>query len=204
MGGSDLFLSELLQKEMETSFGKRVMKKLRKILFEKYDMTLSETMDDFVKIDEILKEVIGGKSKNKIRLILNNFCSLKQNNGKKGNVIILYDDKMKYAILDIMGDHDYREILDVLMHKPLTSYELLDKIGIPQATAYRKIDTLVNVGFLIEDKKIQGTSGRPAIKFATFYHELSINLVKNKITVEVRISRNMLKNSTILSTIYGI
>ena len=85
---------------------------------------------------------------------------------------------MTEMILDMLGDKDYRKILDMLIDKSMTSYEILNKIDIPQASAYRKIEALVNAGLLVEDEKIQGNSGRPAVKLATLYHGLDMNVVK--------------------------
>ena len=138
-----------------------------------------------------------------LRSVLNDFCSLK-NKGKKDSLVILNNPKMTEMILNMLGDKDYRKILDMLIDKSLTPYEILDKIDIPQASAYRKIDALVNSGLLVEDGKISGEAGRPAIKLATLYRGLDINIVKNKVTVQVKISRNMLQKSTIFSTLYSV
>ncbi|HEY4680254.1 MAG TPA: helix-turn-helix domain-containing protein [Nitrosarchaeum sp.] len=203
MGGFDSLLSDLLRKETESYLGKNTINKIEKRLFEKYGITLTESMEDFAKLDDVLKEIFGGGSRGMLRSVLNDFCSLK-NKGKKDSLVILNNPKMTEMILNMLGDKDYRKILDMLIDKSLTPYEILDKIDIPQASAYRKIDALVNSGLLVEDGKISGEAGRPAIKLATLYRGLDINIVKNKVTVQVKISRNMLQKSTIFSTLYSV
>ena len=203
MGGFDSLLSDLLRKETESYLGKNTINKIEKRLFEKYGITLTESMEDFAKLDDVLKEIFGGGSRGMLRSVLNDFCSLK-NKGKKDSLVILNNPKMTEMILNMLGDKDYRKILDMLIDKSLTPYEILDKIDIPQASAYRKIDALVNSGLLVEDGKISGKAGRPAIKLATLYRGLDINIVKNKVTVQVKISRNMLQKSTIFSTLYSV
>ena len=111
---------------------------------------------------------------------------------------------MTETVLEMLGDKDYRKILDLLIDKSLTPYEILKKIKMPQASAYRKIETLVNVGLLVEDEKISEYVGRPAIKLTTLYRGLDMSIVKNRVTVQVKISKNMLQKSTILSTQYSI
>jgi predicted transcriptional regulator len=204
MGGFDSLLSDLLRKETESYLGKTTVSKIEKRLFEKYGMTFTESMEDFAKLDDVLKEIFGGGSRGMLRSVLNNFCNLKKNIGRKDSLVILNDPKMTERILEMLGDKDYRKILDMLIDKSLTSYEILDKIDIPQASAYRKIDALVTAGLLVEDGKITGDIGRPAVKLATLYRGLDINIVKNKITVQVKISRNMLQKSTIFSTLYSV
>lgn len=93
----------------------------------------------------------------------------------------------------------------MLIDQSMIPYEIFDKVDIPQASAYRKIDALVNSGLLVEDGKVPGNStGRPAVKLATLYRGLDINIVKNKVTVQVKISRDMLQKSTIFSTLYSV
>lgn len=204
MGGFDSLLADLLRKDIVSHLGKKTVNKLEKRLFEKYGMTLTETMEDFEKFDDVLSEFFGRGSKGIVRSVLNNFCSLKKNKGKKDSLVTLHDPKMTEMILDMLGDKDYRKILDMLIDKSMTPYEILNKIDVPQASAYRKIEVLVNAGLLVEDEKIQGNSGRPAVKLATLYRGLDMNIVKNKVTVQVKISRDMLQKSSILCTLYSM
>ncbi|QLH07134.1 helix-turn-helix transcriptional regulator [Nitrosopumilus ureiphilus] len=111
---------------------------------------------------------------------------------------------MTEIILEMLGDNDYRKMLDMLIDKSMKPQEILNEIDIPQASGYRKIEALVNAGLLVEDEKIQGTSGRPAVKLTTLYRGLNMNVVKNRVTMQVKISRSMLEKSTILSTLYSV
>lgn len=203
MGGSDILLSSILKNEIEKFLSKKVLIKLERRLFEKHNMTLTETMCDFKYLDDVLSEFFGRGSKGIIRSILKNVCKIKTNTRKNDNIIILHDPQITENIVDILGDRDYRNILEQLMDKPLTAYEMLDKISIPMASFYRKIQVLVNMGLLVESEKIQGKSGRPAIKLETLYRGLDFNIVQNKITVKIKISQNMMKKSTVLNSLYN-
>lgn len=204
MGGFDSLLSDLLRKEIELSLGKKVINKLEKRLFEKYGMTLTESMEDFEKFDDVLREIFGKGSLGMIRSVLDNFCSLRKNKGRKDSLVTLYDPKIIEIILNMLGDKDHRKILDMLIDKSLTPQEIQNRIDIPQASAYRKIEALVNTGLIVEDEKIYGNNGRPAIKFTTLYRGLDMSIVKNRVTVQVKISRDMLQKSTIFCTQYSV
>ena len=204
MGGFDSLLSDLLRKEIEASLGKITINKIEKRLFEKYGMSLTESMEDFEKFDDTLQETFGGGSHGMIRSILNNFCHLKKSSGRKDSFVTLYDPTLTEKILEMLGDRDYRKILDMLIDKSMTPYEILKKVKIPQASTYRKIEILVNSGLLVEDSKVSGNSGRPAIKLTTLYRGLDLNVVKNRVTVQVKISRKMLEKSSVFSTQYYV
>ena len=205
MGGLDLFLSDLLRKELKSFLGKKMINQIEKRLFEKYDMTLRESMDDFEKFDKTLREFFGTGSKGVVRSVLGNFCKVKKIKGSKNQIILLQDENMTEKILEMLGDKDYRKILDMLIDKPHTTYEILDKTDIPQASAYRKVESLVDAGLLVEDSRVPGERGRHSVKLTTVYRGLDLNIIKkNKVTVKVRMSKDMLKKSTILTTQYSI
>lgn len=204
MGGLDLFLSDLLRNEIESFLGKKTINKIEKRLFEKYGLTLRESMEDFEKFDDVLCEIFGAGSKGVIRSILSDLCNLKKSKGRKDSLVTLHDPNLTEKILEMLGDKDYRKILDLLIDKSLTSYEILDKVEIPQASAYRKIEALVDSGLLVENGKASGNRGRHAIKLTTLYRGLDMSIVKNRITVQVKMSKSMLQKSTILSTQYSV
>lgn len=204
MSGMDRLVAEIFRKDIENNLGKKTIRQIEKRLFEKYGITLAESMNDYAKFDVILQEFFGNGSRGMIRSILSNLCKLQKNNNRRDATITLYNPSLTEKILELLGDSDYRKILDMLIDKSMTTYEILDKTDIPQASAYRKIDALVDAGLLIEDQKILRNIGRPAIKLATLYRGLDMNIVKNRITVQVKISRNMLQKSSVFCTLYSL
>lgn len=198
-------IADLFRKEIESDLGKRTLKKIEKRLFERYGITLTESMNNFAKFDHILHEHFGRGSKGMIRSILNNLCSLEKNTKKSDSLVTLHDPHITEMILEMLGDRDYRMILDMLIDKSMITYDILDRLDIPQASAYRKIDALVRSGLLVEDGKILlSETGRPAVMLTTLYRGLDVKIVKNKVIARVMISKKMLAKSTILNTVYSL
>lgn len=205
MGGYDYLISELFKKEIESHLSRNVIKKVEKRLFEKHGITLTQSMTEFEKIEQILEEYFGKGAKGMIRSILGNLCSFKKNTGRADSVVTLHDPKLIEMVLDMLGDGDYRRMLDMLIGNSMTPFEILKKMGIPQASAYRKIDTLQKAGLLVEDGKIHmSESGRMASRLTTLYRGLDMKIVKNRVTVEIKLSRAMLAKSSILCSLYSI
>lgn len=202
MGGLDYLIADIFRKEIESTLGRNTVKKIEKRLFEKYGITLTESMNDFEKFDHILRETFGRGSKGMLRSILDNLCKVERN---KNNRVTLHDPNLTETILEMLGDRDYRKILDMLIGKSMIPYEILKKIDIPQASAYRKIDALVKAGLLVEDGKVLPSEmGRPAIKMTTLYRGLDMKIVKNRVSVEVNLSKDMLSKSSVLCTLYSL
>ncbi|MCV0366013.1 MAG: winged helix-turn-helix domain-containing protein [Nitrosopumilus sp.] len=204
MGGLDLLLSDLLRNGIESFLGRKAIDKIEKRLFEKYGLTLRESMEDFEKFNDVLYEIFGAGSKGMIHSVLSNLCNLKKSKGRKDSLVILHNPNLTEKILGILGDRYYRKILDLLIDKSLTAYEILDRVEIPQASAYRKMEVLIESGLLVEDGRVLGNRGRHAIRFTTLYRGLDMSIVKNRITVQIKMNKHMLQKSTILSTQYSV
>lgn len=204
MGGLDYLIADLFRSEIEEDLGKRTTKKIEKRLFEKYGITLTQSMNDFAKFDDTLREFFGKGARGMIRSTLRRLCSLDRSKGKKDASVTVHDPNLTETILEMLGDRDYRRILDMLICKTMTSQEILKNLDIPQASAYRKIDALVDAGLLVEDGKIVPESGRPTILLTTVYRGLDMRIEKNQVIVQVMLNKRMLAKSTILSTVYSL
>lgn len=204
MAGMDCLIAEILRKNIETNLGKKTIRQIENRLFEKYGITLTESMNDFSKFDKVLQEFFGSGSKGMIRSMLNNLCKMKKISGKKDVLVTVHNPNLTETILEMLGDSDYRKILDELIGKSRTTYEILDNLDMPKTSAYRKIEMLVNAGLLVENGKVEGDSGRPAVILTTLYRGLDVKIIKNKIKVQILLSRNMLEKSTIIGTMYNL
>ncbi len=165
-------------------------------------------MMDFGKLEGILEEYFGKGAKGMMRSILNNLCTFKKNTGRADSLVTLHDPKLAERILDMLGDKDYRRILDMLIGRSMIPYEILKELDIPQASAYRKIDSLVKIGLLVEEGKVhvssENNSGRLASKLTTMYRGLDVKIVKNRVTVDIKLSKSMLSKSSILCSLYSV
>lgn len=205
MGGYDYLISELFKKEIESHMSKSIIKKAEKRLFERYGITFAQSMTEFEKLEQVLEEYFGKGAKGMIRSILGNLCILKKSTGRADGVVTLHDPKLTEMVLDMLGDNDYRRMLDMLIGKSMTPFEILKKLSIPQASAYRKIDALQKAGLLVEDGKMHvSESGRMASRLTTLYRGLDVKITKNRVTVEIKLNRAMLAKSNVLCSLYSV
>ena len=59
MGGLDHFLAQSLESIIRENLGRRTVRKLEKRLFEKHGISLTESIEQFHKLDSVLREFFG-------------------------------------------------------------------------------------------------------------------------------------------------
>ena len=89
-------------------------------------------------------------------------------------------------LLNTLADADSRAILTVTRKRPFSVSEIVDTCNIPTATAYRKVNTLVDVGLLDEHIRIR-PYGRNVCKYSLRVDSVHAVLTENDESV-VRIS----------------
>ena len=79
------------------------------------------------------------------------------------------------TILDALGDSDSRRILDCLAGEPMVMTELVDELGIPRATAYRKVNALTRAGLVSQQQRFS-LSGPTTTEYVTRLGSITISL----------------------------
>lgn len=88
-------------------------------------------------------------------------------------------------VLDAFDDEDCRAILAATAGESLTVSEITDVCDLPQSTAYRKVDTLVDAGLLAESLRIR-RSGHHVRTYACGIEDVTLSVDPGSIHVVVR------------------
>ncbi|WP_181693333.1 helix-turn-helix transcriptional regulator [Natronomonas sp. LN261] len=79
------------------------------------------------------------------------------------------------SVLGTLADSESRAILEATATEPKSIAELVDECRLSTATAYRKVDALVDIGLLDERVRIR-SDGRNAAEYAMKPGEITITL----------------------------
>ena len=200
MGGIDAIISERFRKNIAASLGPIAIKNIEDNLQNEYNITLEESMKEFDKFILIIKKIFGSGYKGLLKNILKDTCTIKLNDKQ----MIIHDKQIIKKIFEVTSDEDNRKILDLLISRSLTTNEIIKKIELPPTSTYRKIELLTRTGLLVEIGKEQTEFGRPSSKLITVYHQFDVSVIKNKIFLTIKISKNMLEKSTIIQALYNL
>lgn len=166
-------------------------------------MTFNDAMHDFQKIEYELRELFGAATQSMIKDTLDNFCNCTHSK-TKDSVMTIKHQSLINKILDPIGNEICRSILYMLIDKPHTSYEIIENLGIPSTTGYRKIEQLIDAGLLIETGQKNSDYGRPANYLVTLYRGFSMQVVQNKVILNLIVSKEIMHQSSIICIICNL
>ena len=209
MGGLDRFLAQSLDSIIRENLGKQTVNKIEKRLYEKYGISLTQSMEQFQKLDMVLREHFGkgadGIEENFFRSLLPNMK--KSNKGKK-NIkikpepsITVKDPKLTEIMLEAFGDLDKKKIIASVIDESKTIFEILQELKIPQTSCYRKINSLIEKGLLITDGHIETNDGKKVNKYCTAFQKTQISIMKNTVIVSIDVDKKKMSENSILLAI---
>ncbi len=91
-------------------------------------------------------------------------------------------------ILNTCGDKHKHNILNTVLGQPMTISEILSSCKISNTSGYRKINSLIQSGLLIRNGFVI-TNGRKVSTYRSLFESVQIDIEKDKVIVNVRLSK---------------
>ena len=201
MGGLDRLLAKSLDVTIRNNLGEKTTDKIEQRLAEKYGIGITQGIEQFQKIDAVLREFFGAGADGLEKKFLENICKTK-GKAKGNNWFTIEDNNIAQIILESYGDEDKSKIMTAVSQEPKIISEILSYCKIPQTSGYRKINSLIENGLLVIEGSIVSGDGRRVSKYRTLFDNTRINIVKNQITVDIQLNRPNLNESTVLQVIH--
>lgn len=198
MSGFDRLLAKSLDNIIRKKLGEKSINKIENRLFEKFGISLTQSIEQFDKLDVVLREFFGRGADGLEKKFFESLFSIKSKSADSW--ITLSDSEINTIIVESFGDSDKKKILESVNDKAKSVYEILEDCELAQTSGYRKINSLIDDGLLVpsgffirDNKKI--------LRYTCIYKNMKINVVDNKITVEVQLNEYEIQHSTILHLI---
>lgn len=200
MPGFDHIISKSLNNIIKENLGEKAVQKIKNRLFEKYGISWNQSLEEFEKLDFVLKELFGNIG---ARGLEQRFCNaIFDTKSKKNNEswIIISDPDINLIIIQTFGDLEKKKIIESVMNSPKIIYEIIKECNLPQTSGYRKVNALIDDGFLIpteynikENKRIY--------QYVSIFKNLKIDINSNKIKVSVQLNESQQNHCSFLHTI---
>jgi len=197
MVGIDRLLSKSLDTVIRENLGARTVNKIESRLVEKYGITLTESIEQFQKLDSVLREFFGSSADGLENKFLKNVCEIKLVNGERQ--IYIENSSLTKIILESFGDDDKKEILGVINGDALIISEIIEKCDIAQTSGYRKINSLINDGLLVPSGYVSTADGKKVTKYRTIFDNVKIEIIKERVTVSIRLAKEDYESSSVLA-----
>ncbi len=197
MPGFNHIIAKSLSEVIEKNLGIKTVQKIEQRLFEKYGMSWNQSLEEFEKIDFVLKELFGNTGAKGLE---HRFCeNIFDSKTKKtnDNWVTISDPSINSIIIQTFGDLEKKKIIEAVIVTPKIIYEIIKECDLPQTSGYRKINQLIYDGFLIpiefeikENKKI--------FKYICVFKNLKIEINSNKINASVQLNDSQQEQCSIL------
>jgi hypothetical protein len=201
MSGLDTLIARSLDLTIKENLGKKTLEKVEQRLFEKYGINLTQSIEDFTKLDNVLREFFGDGAEGLERQFLENVVTTEQTKFQDPNWVAIEDPSLAKQILEAFGDEDKKNILNTVLDEPRIISEILEISQLPQTSGYRKVNSLIDTGLLIVQGHVITHDGKKVNKYKSVFNNVTINIEKNKVIVKVLLAEESIKKSSIIKCI---
>jgi DNA-binding transcriptional ArsR family regulator len=195
MAGLDRLLAKSLDLTIRENLGDKTVQKIEERLFEKYGISLAQSIEQFQKLDAVLREFFGAGADGLEQRFLKNVCEVKSVNDE--HWVQIENPELTKIILESFGDDDKKKILATLNEEPMLISQILDICKIPQTSGYRKINSLIEGGLLVPAGFVITPDGKRVTKYLSIFDNIRIDIVKNKISVSLHLQKGLSTSSVL-------
>ncbi|KAF6247419.1 hypothetical protein C6990_02840 [Nitrosopumilus sp. b3] len=199
MSGFDRLLVISLTEIIEKNLGSKTVKKIDDRLFEKFGISLIQSIEEFDKLDLVLREFFGKGADGIEKKIFENIFQTKSKKSKDP-WYTLSDSYVNEIILQAYGDMEKKKIIESVSESPKIINDILKDCQLPRTSGYRKINSLIDDGLIYQSDQII-VDNKKINKYACAFTNLKINIEKNKLTVDVQLSESDIAKSSIFQII---
>ncbi|MCV0411682.1 hypothetical protein [Nitrosarchaeum sp.] len=184
MPGLDHLIAKSLNNIIKQNLGVKTIQKIENRLFEKYGISWNQSLEEFEKLDFVLKELFGNIGAKGLE---QRFCNAIFDTKSKKNTenwIIICDPDINSNIIQTFGDLEKKKIIESVMESPKIIYEIIKDCSLPQTSGYRKVNALIDEGFLIPTE-FEIKENKRIYKYSSIIKNLKIDISSNKIKASV-------------------
>lgn len=184
-------LENCLISSIKEEVGEAGINRIKIRLMEKYGTTLSQTIEDWEKISDILEEQFAGGSLKITNKYIKKISELNptQTNSNKN---IIDDPEVVNIIMNMLGDHDSCKIINYLMKNTNTIEDILRNNNIPTTSGYRKMDKMIAMGIIVEKGHCTAkNTGRKIRKYTTPFESLYVDIVNASMVINFTPKKNI-------------
>lgn len=197
MAGLDRLLAKSLDSIIRENLGDKTIQKIENRLFEKHGISLTQSIEQFNRLDSVLREFFGAGADGLEQRFLKSVCEIKELDDE--NWVLIENPMLTKIILESYGDDDKKKILGAVTGEPLIISQIIERCKIAQTSGYRKVNALIAEGMLVPSGHIMTSDGKRISKYRSIFDNIKIEIIKNKITVFIHLAKEDYTSSSVLS-----
>jgi hypothetical protein len=198
MSGLDTLIAKSLEITLKEKLGEQTFQKIQARILEKHGIEFKEAIEDFQKLDSVLREFFGSRAEYIEKQIIDDIVTLEESKQQKRKWITITNAALIKLVLESIGDEDKKNILNAVLDESRIISDVLEISNIPQTSGYRKINGLIQNGMLVPHGFLIARDGKKITKYKSVFENINIEIVKNKVFVRVLPSEESIAKSAIM------
>ena len=201
MAGLDTLVAKSLKDVVKDNLGNATFEKIEARLFERNGLSFTQAVEDFEKLDHVLRELFGGGAEGIERKMIDKIVLLEKSRCDEKKWITMEDSRLVELLLKSLGDEDKKNIINSVMNESRIISDILETSNIPQTSGYRKENSLIDDGLLTPQGYTTTHDGKEVTKYRAIFENIVISIEKNKIVVKVQPTQESLQQSYIMQIV---
>lgn len=202
MQGLDILLTKAIVQSIQDKLDVEKIQNMNKKLETDHGLKFEEI---FNKYDDMRRSLHQFETdlKNIEDSVLRNFLTIEKT--IKNDILILVRDKhLAEIILKTFADGDKKTILDFTRDQSETVPRILSLCNLPNTSGYRKMNQLIDDGFVVPVGLAESFEGKRAILYKSLIQKIQITINRGSILTAIVVPKEALRSSQVINTILFI
>lgn len=199
MDGLDTLLLKAISKSIQDEIDSDKIDNIDAKLRQEYGLTFQELFSKFDNMRNALQK-FESDFKDVEDKVLRNFLTIDKSTSTEAWLLIK-DRHLAEMILKTFADADKKMILDCIRDKPETIPKTLSSCNLPNTSGYRKMNQLIEDGFVIPTSMTESFEGKRATLYKAIVQKIQISINKDRVITSISVSTETLRTSQVVNTI---
>ena len=201
MNPLDTIIAKSVRGILEEDFGSRTYKKIEKEMNQTLGMSMIEAVQDFSKLDLVLRKIFGNNVEKMERRIFKRIVELDKKDNE--SMIIIKDPQITKMVFESYVDPIKKTILEILLKEPKSIPQTIAELKLPQASTYRRAKELIKDGLVTMAGHTKASDGRKVNEYETAFNRAKFDVQEKGLQVSVKLQNKFFKDSFALNVISG-
>lgn len=133
-------------------------------------------------------------------MVLRDFLTVEKTT-TSDTLVLIKDKHLAEMILKTYADGDKKMILDFIRDKSETVPRILSLCNLPNISGYRKMNHLIDDGFVVPVGLAESFEGKRAILYKSLIQKIQITINKDNVLTAILVPKETLRSSQIINTV---
>lgn len=202
MEGLDTLLLRAIFQSIQDGIDSEKIRNINLRLKQEHGLSFQDVFNRFDEMHAVLQK-FESDLKDIEDKILRNFLTVEKSTNTE-TWITIRDKHLAEMILKTYADADKKMILDFTRDHSETIPKILNLCNLPNTSGYRKMNQLIEDGFIVPTGLAESFEGKRAILYKSVIQKIQININKDRVVTSISIPKESIRSSQVINMVLRI